>query len=87
MPICVIEKVPGNDAAYVPHLPGCVATASTKSEVLNEIREAVAFHIEGLREYGEPVPEPQTTAAAVDVGVLAGDRSMFRGLGYGLGRE
>ena len=81
MPICVIEKVPGNAAAYVPHLPGCVATASTKSEVLNEIREAVASHIEGLREYGEPVPEPQTTAAAVDVGVLAGDRSMFRGLG------
>ena len=71
MPICVIEKVPGNDAAYVPHLPGYVATANTKSEVLNGIREAIAFHIESLWEHGEPVPEPLTTAAAVDVGVLA----------------
>ena len=75
MPICPqvrgSKRCPATPAAYVPHLPGCVATASTKSEVLNEIREAVAFHIEGLREYGEPVPEPLTTAAAVDVGVLA----------------
>ena len=67
----VIEKAPGNYAAYVPDLPGCVATGNTESDVLNEIREAIAFHIESLMEHGEPVPEPQTTAAAVDVGVLA----------------
>ena len=67
----VIEKTPNNYAAYVPDLPGCVATGSTREELLGEIREAIAFHIESLREHGEPVPEPQATAAAVDVGVLA----------------
>ena len=67
----VIEKAPDNYAAYVPDLPGCVATGRTREEVLDEVREAVAFHIESLREHGEPVPEPQTTTAAVDVGVMA----------------
>ena len=57
----VIEKSPNNYAAYVPDLPGCVATASTREEVLQEIREAIAFHIEGMRADGEPVPEPQAT--------------------------
>ena len=67
----VIEKAPSNYAAYVPDLPGCVATGRTEGEVLVEIREAIAFHIESLKEHGEPVPEPQTVAASVDVGVLA----------------
>jgi predicted RNase H-like HicB family nuclease len=68
----VIEKAPSNYAAYVPDvpdLPGCVATGSTRDAVLAEIREAIAFHIESLREHGEPVPEPQSTAEVVDVGV------------------
>ena len=67
----VIEKAPNNYAAYVPDLPGCVATGKTEGEVLTEIRDAIKFHIEGLREDGEPVPEPQTTAAAVEVVSLA----------------
>ena len=67
----VIEKAPANYAAYVPDLPGCVATGGTEQEVLEEIREAIAFHIESLMEHGEPVPEPQSTAASVDVVVLA----------------
>ena len=67
----VIEKSPNNFAAYVPDLPGCVATGSTREELLDEIREAIAFHIESLREHGEPVPEPQTTAAVVDADALA----------------
>ena len=67
----VIEKAPGNYAAYVPDLPGCIATGATEVEVLGEIREAIAFHIESLVEHGEPVPEPHTVAASVDVGVLA----------------
>ena len=67
----VIEKAPNNFAAYVPDLPGCVATGSTREELLNEIREAIAFHIESLREHGEPVPEPQTTAVVVDAEALA----------------
>ena len=63
----VIEQSPNNYAAYVPDLPGCVATASTREELLKEIREAIEFHIEGMREDGEPVPEPQATAEVVEV--------------------
>ena len=54
----VIEKAPNNYAAYVPDLPGCVATANSREELLEEIREAIEFHIEGMREDGETVPEP-----------------------------
>ena len=67
----VIEKTPNNYAAYVPDLPGCVATAGTREELLDEIREAIEFHIEGMREDGEPIPEPQATAAVVDAAVEA----------------
>ena len=66
----VIEKAPSNHAAYVPDLPGCVATGVTRQEVLDEIREAIALHIESLRAHGEPIPEPQSTAEVVDVGAL-----------------
>ena len=52
----VIEKTQGNYSAYVPDLPGCVATGATTADVEREIREAIAFHIEGLREDGLPVP-------------------------------
>lgn len=51
-------------------LPGCVATGVTREAVLEEIHEAIAFHIEGLREHGEHVPEPQSTAEVVDVGAV-----------------
>ena len=54
----VIEKADGNYSAYVPDLPGCVATGRTVEEIEEEIREAIRFHIEGLREDGLPVPEP-----------------------------
>ena len=67
----VIERTSNNYAAYVPDLPGCVATASTREELLEEIREAVEFHIEGMREDGEAIPEPQTTAAVVEATVTA----------------
>ena len=63
----VIEKTPLNFSAYVPDLPGCIATASTRKEVVHEIQQAVEFHIEDLREQGEPVPEPQSTATVVSV--------------------
>ena len=68
----VIEETPNNYAAYVPDLPGCVATASTREEVLEEIREAMEFHIEGMREDGEPVPEPQATSDVVEVVAASG---------------
>ena len=67
----VIERTPNNYAAYIPDLPGCVASVSTRKDVLKEIREAIAFHIEGMREDGEPIPVPQTTAAVVDAVVKA----------------
>lgn len=63
----VIEKSPRNFAAYVPDLPGCVATGVTREEVIRQIRQAIAFHIESLRQQDEVVPEPQSTAAVVDV--------------------
>ena len=63
----VIEKSPRNFSAYVPDLPGCVATGATREAVVREIRQAIEFHMDSLREHGEPVPEPQCTAAVVDV--------------------
>ena len=68
----VIEKTPNNYAAYVPDLPGCVATASTRDKLLEEIREAIEFHIDGMRRDGEPVPAPQATADIVEVAVTSG---------------
>ena len=54
----VIEKANVNLAAYVPDLPGCVSTGKDISEVENNIRDAMRFHIDGLREDGLPVIEP-----------------------------
>ena len=68
----VIEESPRNHAAYVPDLPGCVATGTTREEVVSEVRQAIRFHIESLREHGEPVPEPRCTADVVEVGAVAG---------------
>ena len=68
----VIETAPSNYAAYVPDLPGCVATGATGEEAVREMRQAIEFHIESLREHGEPVPEPQCTATVVDVAAAAG---------------
>ncbi len=56
----IIEKGETSYGAYVPDLPGCVAAAETKEEIEKLIREAIGFHIEGLREEGLPVPEPSS---------------------------
>ena len=58
----VIEKAGDNYSAFVPDLPGCIATAATVAEIEVEIRDAVRFHIDGLREDKLPVP-PATTLA------------------------
>jgi len=55
----VFERMPSNYGAYVPDLPGCISTGDTWQEVHEMIREAIAFHIEGLTEDGEPLPAPQ----------------------------
>ena len=62
----VIEKAQRNFSAYVPDLPGCVATGCTAAEVEREIREAIRFHIDGLKEDGLPIPRPSSTAVFVD---------------------
>jgi predicted RNase H-like HicB family nuclease len=54
----IIEASAGNYSSYVPDLPGCIATGRTLEEVKRVMREAIAFHIEGLRENGLPVPPP-----------------------------
>lgn len=61
----IIEPAGGNFSAYVPDLPGCVATGATEQEARETIREAVLFHIEGLRLEGMPIPEPRTHAFTV----------------------
>ncbi len=63
----VIEKAEGNYSAYVPDLPGCVATGATVQEVEVEIREAISFHLEGLREDGSPVPRGDSQVEYVEV--------------------
>jgi predicted RNase H-like HicB family nuclease len=62
----VIENAGSNYSAYVPDLPGCIATGAVVAEVEAEIRAAIRFHIEGLREGGLPVPEPASLAEYVD---------------------
>ncbi len=63
--LIVIERGDGNFGAWAPDLPGCVAVGDTIEECEHEMRGAIAFHIEGLRLEGEPVPEPAAVAAAV----------------------
>jgi predicted RNase H-like HicB family nuclease len=61
------ERGERNWSAYVPDLPGCVATGKTRDEAERRIREAVAFHIEGLTLDGKPIPEPTVEAVSVSV--------------------
>ena len=63
----VIEKTAGNYSAYVPDLPGCVATGSTFEEAAKQIREAIALHLDGLREDGAPVPPASSHVEYVDI--------------------
>jgi len=63
----VIEQAAENYSAYVPDLPGCVATGNTLEEVEEQIREAIAFHLEGLREDGMSVPPPSSHVEYVDI--------------------
>lgn len=62
----VIEKADGNYSAYVPDLPGCVATGATVEAVEVEIRDAIRFHIDGLRADGTEIPAPTSIADYVE---------------------
>ena len=63
----IVEEGKSSFGAHVPDLPGCVAVAETKREVLELIQEAIEFHIEGLREDGQPIPEPSSSIEYVEV--------------------
>jgi len=64
----VIEQGESGYGAHVPDLPGCIAAGETREEVIDLIREAIEFHIEGLREAGEPIPPPSSVGEFVEVG-------------------
>ena len=63
----VIEKGPGSYGAHVPNLPGCAAAGESREEVIRLIREAIEFHIEGLRADGQPVPPPSSSVEFIEV--------------------
>lgn len=63
----IVEEGENSFDAHVPDLPGCVAVAETKQEVLELIQEAIEFHFEGLREDGQPIPEPSSSIEYVEV--------------------
>jgi predicted RNase H-like HicB family nuclease len=63
----IIERGAEGCSAYVPDLPGCVAAAETEDEVRELIREAIEFHLEGLREDGDPIPQPSSRVGYVEV--------------------
>lgn len=63
----IIESAENNFSAYVPDLPGCIATGKTIGEVETSIKEAIQFHIEGLQINGDPVPPPSNQCMYVDV--------------------
>jgi predicted RNase H-like HicB family nuclease len=63
----VVERAKKNYAAYVPDLPGCVATGTTVQETERRLRKAIELHVAGLREDGLPVPEPSSVVDYVEV--------------------
>ena len=67
----VMEKAAHNYAAYVPDLPGCVSTGKTIEDVERNIRQAIAGHLQVMREVGEPIPEPSTAVSYVDAPIPA----------------
>lgn len=65
--VVIIEKGETSYGAYVPDLPGCVAVSETREEVLELIKEAIEFHLEGLQEDGQPIPKPSSSSEFVEV--------------------
>ena len=65
--LVVVEKGPTSFGVYVPDLPGCIAVGDTREEVLASIHEAIEFHLEGLKQDGEPIPPPTSSSEVVEV--------------------
>jgi predicted RNase H-like HicB family nuclease len=70
-PILIEPAADGGYGAWAPDLPGCVALGDTVEAAEQQMREAIAFHLEGLRDEGEPVPEPSGPAGGTCVRVAA----------------
>ncbi len=68
--VVIIEQGDSSLGAYVPDLPGCVAVGETKEEAMRLIREAIEFHLEGMREEGLPVPEPSSSSEYVEISAV-----------------
>jgi predicted RNase H-like HicB family nuclease len=66
--LIVIEPTETGFSAYSPDLPGCVSTGQSRDEVERNMRDAIEFHLDGLREEGLPVPEPRSDAAFCEIG-------------------
>lgn len=65
--LVVVEKGLTSYGAHVPDLPGCIAAGETREEALTLIREAIEFHLEGLKQDGQPIPAPVSTSEVVEV--------------------
>ena len=65
----IIEKAHSNYSAYSPDLPGCVATGTTAVETLSRMKEAIQFHLEGLKKAGVSIPEPSTEVEYIEITV------------------
>jgi predicted RNase H-like HicB family nuclease len=65
--LVIVEKETGNFGAYLPDVPGCVATGKTRAEVLERMRKAFAMHVAGLKEDGVPLPEAVSSADYVGI--------------------
>lgn len=65
--VVIYERTPNNWSAYVPVLPGCIATGKTRQEVEQLIRDGIAYHLKALVEFGVPIPEPGSWAGEVEV--------------------
>ena len=63
----IFEQAQHNWAAYVPDLPGCISTGSTLEETERNIREAIQGHLETLREFGDPAPQPTSVAREIEI--------------------
>lgn len=63
----IIEKEKGNYSAYCPDLPGCIATGKTVEETVRRMKEAIEFHLAGLKEENIAIPEPSTIAKSIEV--------------------
>jgi predicted RNase H-like HicB family nuclease len=64
--LVIVERGESSWGAHVPDLPGCIAVAETREEVIDVIKGAIEFHIEGLRKHGDPIPVPSSEGEFVD---------------------